>query len=184
MIFSPWANIILVWTTIKSCFSRKLLDSPQAGPILLPLATTEFYFSFFHAICHTRSNCLSVGLSHQPGSNSGWGLLSQMCTWAQHRPWPRDGLGEGPIPMPYLWDHHTQERLRLMSVCDHGDGGVSVLSGKHPTQMQGMGLVSSLGFILPPWSHWTTSLGGEDSRIVLRNHGIVGMNPQQNITWN
>lgn len=96
--------------------------------------------------------------------------------WSWGRPHPND-LPVGP-------SHTRKSQAMLMSVCDDGDGSVSVLSGKHPTQMQGMGLVSSLGFILPPWSHWTTSLGGKHSRIVLRNHAIVGMNPQQNITWN
>ena len=58
------------------------------------------------------------------------------------------------------------------------------MAGEHVTQMQGMGLLSSLGFVLPSWCIGQLHLGGEHSRILLRGHAPVGMNPQQNNSWN
>lgn len=44
------------------------------------------------------------------------------------------------------------------------------MTGEHVTQMQGMGLVSSLGFVLPSLFHWTTSLGwGTQQSFIMRS---------------
>ena len=56
---------------IESLPLLESITSTQAGLTFLLLATpTELSFSHFYAICHTGSDCLPVGLLHQPGSNS------------------------------------------------------------------------------------------------------------------
>ena len=94
------------------------------------------------------SSCISQGAIQKQ-------VLIPPCTGAQHRPWPGDSLGKG---LSHCLTCGTIT-CKKGSIKIDGDCGVSAVTGEHVTQMQGMGLVSSLGFVLPSLFHWTTSLG-------------------------
>lgn len=54
------------------------------------------------------------------------------------------------------------------------------MTDEHVTQMQGMGLLSCLGFVLPSWSHWTASLGwGTQQNFITRSCSSRNESPEK-----